>query len=197
MASDVYEVSDPRVLRAVAHPVRAHLLYELHARGAARAADLAVDLHVPANSVSFHLRQLAKYGLIEPAPERARDRRDKWWKLSAERGLSWSSKQLAAQPGGEAAMAVWRSSSRANVHEYVDRFFARPEKLTGRTHIQNNVSMRLTRQELLELGDALFDLLSRWAERGRQPVQADESGEDARRTYLALAFVQPYDAPLG
>jgi predicted ArsR family transcriptional regulator len=36
---------------------------------------------VPANQASFHLRQLAKYGLVEVAPDAGRDNRDRVWRL--------------------------------------------------------------------------------------------------------------------
>src|SRR6478736_3986815 len=76
-------LSDPRVLRAIAHPVRTRVLDELQASGPARAADIARELGIPANQASFHLRQLAKYGLVEEAPEEARDKRDRVWRADA------------------------------------------------------------------------------------------------------------------
>ena len=76
------------MLRAIAHPVRNRILTELTATGPMRAADLARELGVPANQASFHLRQLSKYGLIEEAPEAARDQRDRAWKATVDEGLS-------------------------------------------------------------------------------------------------------------
>jgi len=67
------------MLRAVAHPTRRSILRRLAARDFARAADLAADLELPANQVSFHLRVLGEAGLIREAPEHARDRRDRVW----------------------------------------------------------------------------------------------------------------------
>ncbi|WOF23209.1 helix-turn-helix domain-containing protein [Microbacterium betulae] len=67
-------------LKAKAHPVRLQLEHALGRRGFARAADLAADLGLPANQISFHLRVLADAGLIEEAPEHARDRRDRVWR---------------------------------------------------------------------------------------------------------------------
>ena len=75
---------DPRILRAIAHPARSRILSELYAGGSLRAADVARTLDIPANQASFHLRQLAKYGLVEEAPDEARDRRDRVWRLVAE-----------------------------------------------------------------------------------------------------------------
>ncbi|QMU96857.1 helix-turn-helix transcriptional regulator [Microbacterium esteraromaticum] len=68
------------MLKALANPLRRRIVNELIRRRHARAADLAADLDVAANTLSFHLRVLADAGLIEPDPEHARDRRDRVWK---------------------------------------------------------------------------------------------------------------------
>ena len=68
------------MMKAYAHPLRRRIAKAIAARGFARAADLAGDLDIPANSISFHLRVLSEAGLIEAAPERARDKRDRVWK---------------------------------------------------------------------------------------------------------------------
>src|SRR6478735_5739599 len=104
---------DPRILRAVAHPTRNRILSELSAAGSLRAVDIALRLDVPANQASFHLRQLAKYGLVEEAPDEARDKRDRVWRMVAEDGISFRSKDMLAQPGGAAAMEVYRQSARS------------------------------------------------------------------------------------
>lgn len=77
-------VSTPEALRAFAHPLRQRLIHELSILKHARAADLAEVLDEPANAISFHLRALARAGLITEAPEHARDRRDRVWKPVAE-----------------------------------------------------------------------------------------------------------------
>ena len=63
----VASLTDPRALRALAHPVRLALLGLLRLHGpltATRAGELAGESSA---SASFHLRQLAKYGLVEEA----------------------------------------------------------------------------------------------------------------------------------
>lgn len=67
------------MLKAWTHPLRRRIIRILARRIYARAADLSQELDVAPNSVSFHLRSLANAGLIEEAPERARDRRDRVW----------------------------------------------------------------------------------------------------------------------
>src|SRR5262245_60165192 len=122
-------VSDPRVLRAIAHPVRNRILSELYATGPLRAADVATALDIPANQASFHLRQLDKYGLVELAPELARDGRDRVWKPVHEHGISLSFNELEETPGGKGAVSVFRRQAAAVAHEAIDRVYGRRDEV--------------------------------------------------------------------
>jgi predicted ArsR family transcriptional regulator len=64
--SDHVELTDPRALRAYAHPLRMALLSLLRREGPKTATEAAPIVGDSVASCSFHLRQLAKYGLIEP-----------------------------------------------------------------------------------------------------------------------------------
>lgn len=68
------------MLKAMANPLRRQIFDTLAAMESARAADLAEALGVAANKTSFHLRELAKAGMIAEAPELARDKRDRVWR---------------------------------------------------------------------------------------------------------------------
>ncbi len=67
-------------LKALSNPIRRDILHALTARRYARATDLASDLGLPSNKISFHLRVLADARIIEEDPTHARDRRDRVWK---------------------------------------------------------------------------------------------------------------------
>ena len=92
-------MTDVRMLRGIAHPMRNRILEEMSAGGPMRAADVADRLGIPANQASFHLRQLAKYGLVEDAPELARDGRDRVWRVTFESGLSVNLDDLGPSGG--------------------------------------------------------------------------------------------------
>jgi DNA-binding transcriptional ArsR family regulator len=62
------ELTDPRALRALAHPVRLALVGLLRREGPLTATQAAAHVGESPSSCSFHLRQLAKYGLVEDAP---------------------------------------------------------------------------------------------------------------------------------
>jgi DNA-binding transcriptional ArsR family regulator len=74
------ETSDPRVIRALAHPVRLDLLELLVTVGPATAAQCGRLLGLPQANCSFHLRQLAKYGFVEEAGP-SDDRRERQWRM--------------------------------------------------------------------------------------------------------------------
>ena len=78
------EISDPKAIRALAHPLRLDLLALLGSGGPATAAQCGRVLGVSQASCSFHLRQLAKYGFVEDAGP-GRDRRERQWRTTQQR----------------------------------------------------------------------------------------------------------------
>lgn len=75
---------DEKRWRAYTHPVRVAILQLLDDRRPRRVTDIAAAIDAPVNSTSFHLRTLAKYGLIEPSgdsPEN-KDGRTSTWRRS-------------------------------------------------------------------------------------------------------------------
>jgi DNA-binding transcriptional ArsR family regulator len=73
-------VTDPRAIKALAHPMRLDLLELLATISPATAARCARVLGVPQANCSFHLRQLAKYGFVEDAGP-GDDRRERQWRI--------------------------------------------------------------------------------------------------------------------
>lgn len=190
-----YVAADARILRAVAHPTRSALLYELYAREAATATVLSEAVGAPVNAVSFHLRQLEKYGLIEQAPEQGTDARERWWRRSSERGLAFDSEEIGSQPGGEAALEVFKEHSLAWWQAMLSRFFDDADDKPGTVRAINDVPMLLTDDEAQQLATEVQALLLRWSEHGR--AQADKGAPDGkgvpagRRTYIGLSLILP------
>ena len=174
---------DPRILRAVAHPTRNRILSELFAAGALRAADIAKLIDVPANQASFHLRQLAKYGLVEEAPDEARDRRDRVWRLADPEGISFRTEDMVSQPGGEAAYEVFRRSAVAWGRHLVERAYAR-DNAQGKNSVAE-WALRLTPEEARDLTRDLGEVIDRWR-------TASRAADGERETYSIFAIVQPY-----
>lgn len=77
-------ITDPRAIKALAHPLRLDLLELLAAISPATAARCGRELGQSQASCSFHLRQLAKYGFVEDAGPGA-DRRERLWRTTDRR----------------------------------------------------------------------------------------------------------------
>lgn len=180
-------VEDYRVLATVAHPVRRRLLDVLRVEGAATASTLAARLGIAVGSVSHHAKVLAEHGLVVPAPELARDRRERWWRLGDAR-VSWSITHFADDPAGAAAseaaddlstrlqlerLQAWRSVRASAPRQWQD------------AATSTDTWMHLTPQELSELSEELTQVMLRWAERGRE---GDRAG---RRAVFAFAHAFP------
>jgi DNA-binding transcriptional ArsR family regulator len=180
-------VHDPRTLRAIAHPVRNRILNEITAQGSLRAADIARDLDIPANQASFHLRQLAKYGLIEEDPDAARDRRDRVWRAVSPAGFTVELRSLEKQPGGKAATAVFLRTARDWGHVVVDSAYT-AERDRGTYSTVTDMALRLTKDEAAEFARELEDVSSRWQQRTR-------GNDPKRRTYVYLSVVTPHPDP--
>ena len=176
------KLTDVRMLRGIAHPVRNRILDEMGAGGPMRAADIAERLGIPANQASFHLRQLAKYGLVEEAPELARDGRDRVWRATYESGLSVNLEDLVDQEGSKAAITVFRNQWTADAHAAIDRA-DRPEREKDAMVAVSTHAVRLTKAQAKVLAQEINDLVDGWRERGKSARSS--------RTYEVLWVLQP------
>ena len=108
-------LTDPKAIRALAHPVRWALLEALGQAGTLTATQASEMLGESPANCAFHLRTLAKYGFVEEAGGgRGRERP---WRQSYD-SMSWRTRQDDDPEASQAAAAldqVWldRSLSRA------------------------------------------------------------------------------------
>jgi DNA-binding transcriptional ArsR family regulator len=149
------------MLKAYAHPLRRRIAKSVASRGHARAADVAADLGVAANTVSFHLRVLAEAGMIEEAPEHARDKRDRVWKASEG---SWNVGSPEHPIADEELGGVLMNALADDHVEMMRRVMAwAPEYVSGRdpavhgTFSQAN--LRLTEAEFTELERRMHEVI--------------------------------------
>ncbi|MEV4630866.1 helix-turn-helix domain-containing protein [Micromonospora sp. NPDC049523] len=165
--AEIRQVTDSRVLAALAHPLRRRLMDALKVDGPSTVSSLADRTGQAVANVSHHLKVLAASELVEEAPELARDRRERWWRpVSA--GVRWSQADFVHDP---AAMAVFNASLSLNLdrHAGLVRAWwaaaeARAEEWTEGP-FSTDKWLHLTPGELAELGGELIGLLDRWANR--------------------------------
>lgn len=111
-----YELTDPRAMRALTHPLRLALIELLWREDTINATQAASELGESQASCSFHLRQLAKFGFVEEV-EGARGRA-RPWRLSR-RGM----RVATVQDDPNAAIA-WAALERLLRDRQLDRYRA-------------------------------------------------------------------------
>jgi DNA-binding transcriptional ArsR family regulator len=67
----ISDIGDPRLVKALAHPLRVQILSTLEDR-VASPSDLAMELDAPLGNVSYHVRTLADLGLVKLVKRRTR-----------------------------------------------------------------------------------------------------------------------------
>jgi hypothetical protein len=114
------QITDVRALAALAHPVRFALLNQLMTYGPRTASQCAAAVPATPSACSYHLRQLARWGLVEPAP--AEDGRERPWQASAT-GFSLRADPAdpAARPVQEALLAIQLDQDAALAREFLRR----------------------------------------------------------------------------
>ncbi|MFC0625666.1 ArsR/SmtB family transcription factor [Kribbella deserti] len=107
--------ADSSVIAAIHHPLRRRLVELLGVEGPATVGRLADATGELPGNISHHLKVLATAGVIEEAPELAKNRRERWWRR-AKASYSWS---LADAKGDPAAELVALSAEEANVAHHL------------------------------------------------------------------------------
>jgi predicted ArsR family transcriptional regulator len=160
--------SDPRALRAVAHPVRLDLLELLERDGPLTASRCAERLRLTAKVCSYHLSVLGKYGLIEETGE-GKGRARPW--RAGSRGLSYVHRPTETEGTARAADEFARTMLDRDVRQ-VEEFIARRRDLPRAWRNVSTMSsnpLRLTAPQLKELGRELFDVLDKYRQLGSNP----------------------------
>ena len=118
-------LSDPRELQALAHPVRMAIVEQLSISGPLTATELADRLDETPANCSWHLRKLARFGLVEEA-EGGTGRQRPWqvpgigFSWEDEDGSTSTEQRRAAQAMSELAMARAMDRLRQAQHRVVD-----------------------------------------------------------------------------
>jgi predicted ArsR family transcriptional regulator len=161
------ELTDPRTLRGLAHPVRLALIGLLRRVGPLTATEAGERIGESPASCSFHLRQLAKYGLVVEAGG-GRGRRRPW--RATAHSTSWPS--VPSDPEQSAAAtqlgAVVAGRYHAATIDYLERRRAEPAEWQ-RAGGLGDTFLFLTAAELAQLSDELDALLAPYAARVREP----------------------------
>lgn len=178
------EVTDPRALRGLAHPLRLALIGLLRREGPLTATEAGTILSESPASCSFHLRQLAKYGLVVEAGGGSGRRRP--WRATA-RTTSWPSVPADAEQAAAATELSVALAQRylAATLAYLRRRDSEPVEWQ-RAAMFGDAILYLTADELDEVSEQVDAVVARYAERTHDPRLRPTGARHV--TFVRLAF---------
>jgi DNA-binding transcriptional ArsR family regulator len=180
----VKKLTDPRALRALAHPTRLALVGVLRREGPLTATRAGELLGQSSASCSFHLRQLAKYGLVEEAG--GGTGRERPWRATT-MFTSWP--DVADDPELAAATDMFAGVLAERYFEYLRRWLEtrhREPEAWQKAAGFGDTMVYVTAEELAELLAGERALVDRYLDRQDHPELRPPGAR--RVTYLHLAF---------
>ena len=186
--SDSRRGSDPRALRALAHPVRLELLDLLQREGPLTASRCAELLDLTPKVCSYHLNLLGTYGLIEETGEGKG--RSRPWRLVVT-ALSYVHSPDEGESTARAADEFARTML-ARDASLVEAFIARRRDLPAGWRNKATMSsnpLRLTASQLEAFGGELIEVLERYRRLSADP------GRGARPVHVAMYAVPDLREP--
>ncbi len=180
----IKRLTDPRALRALAHPIRMSLVGLLRVEGPLTATRAGELLGESSASCSFHLRQLAKYGLVEEAG--GGKGRERPWQATA-MFTHWP--EVADEPEVAAAAGLLSSVVAETYFDdtmrWLDARAGEPHEWQQAAHF-GDTYLYVTAAELAELGDQVRALVDKYLDRQSNPALRPPGSRLV--TYLHLAF---------
>ena len=184
MALPEVKLTDPRSLRGYAHPLRMALMGLLRQEGPMTATQAAERLHESVPSCSFHLRQLAKYGLAERAD--AADARERPWRATA---LTTSWAEVSDDPATQAATDQLNAVILDNYRQRAQTFLAgrasEPPQWREVTGFGDSL-VYVTAPELAELVRRMDALVAEFDERLTDPSTRPEGARGIALIHMTL-----------
>ncbi|MBV9417132.1 MAG: helix-turn-helix transcriptional regulator [Solirubrobacterales bacterium] len=168
------ELTDPRAMRAITHPVRLALIEALGLEGPLTATRAAEVIGESPTTCSFHFRQLAKYGFVEEAstgPGRTRS-----WRLTRV-GMHFT--DVHDEPETRIAARALARTLRERSLERLDTYYElrssyppRWQEVTGASEFM----LHVTPDELQALDEEITEILRRFRDRIARPeLRPEES----------------------
>ena len=178
------KLTDPSALRGYAHPLRMSLLGLLRREGPMTATRAAAALGDNVPNCSFHLRQLAKYGLVERVP--GADARERPWQATAP-STAWDddSDDPAMRAAADQLTTVVVGQHMRRAEAYLAMRAGEPAEWRRAAGVSDAL-LYCTPSELVELVGQIDALLERFDARRADPASRPEGSRAVQLVYLAM-----------
>lgn len=170
---------DAQGIRALAHPVRLQILYHLQQHGPATATVLAPEVGASPSVTSWHLRHLAKHGLVKDAKEQGSGR-ERWWE--APRGFRFGGDDASSQAAQRRLRAVMEQVEGDIVGQWAEQVEPHLDTSWRAVAGRSNTTVLITRDELAEVERQIEALLAPYVL--RKDAAAEEAPSGAREVRL-------------
>jgi DNA-binding transcriptional ArsR family regulator len=178
-------ISDPRTMRALAHPVRIALLEALGREGELTATRAAELLDESPGNMSWHLQTLAKYGYVEETGG-GKGRSRPWRIASISNRFETATEDPEIEAAGEALESTFADRAYARLREWWARRASYPFAWRDAAFSSDSLGY-LTAEELAGIGEELFALFGRYRDR----VQDKRLRPPDARPVKLVAFGHP------
>lgn len=178
------EITDPQALRALAHPTRLAILGRLQRHGPATATQLSPHVGASPSVVSWHLRHLARFGLVKDW-DGMTSKRERGWQAAA-RGFRF---EMSEDAEGQSAARQLQSQMFAQYADQPLQWLQRDEprlpvswqRLAG----MSNTRVMLTETELRDLEGSIEELIAPFVRRTK------EEAPQGARSVRMMRYVLP------
>ncbi|MBL7260914.1 ArsR/SmtB family transcription factor [Paractinoplanes lichenicola] len=173
-------ITDPQVMRALAHPARIAIVEHLNSTGAVITATECAELvGLSPSATSYHLRELAKFGLVEQADSRGDGRERVWRSTSAGLSIDADRDDPETVSARAALVDIFLERDMERARHYIGRAAGEPEEWRETATISSH-QVSLTADELRELNEKVLALVEPYRVRRRQ----EEPPAGARRVQI-------------
>jgi DNA-binding transcriptional ArsR family regulator len=181
-------LSDPRAIRALAHPARLAIIEALLPGEELTATECASLTGLSPSATSYHLKALERWGIVAPGHAR-NDGRDRPWKARG-RSIEVSSDVPQSSMLVEAAvLEVFLDRNRALAAQFLEHRVSEPAQWRDVMELGNG-DYWLTAGELAEISAALRRVLEPYEHR-----RAGSRPDGSRRVRIARLIVPRADSP--
>lgn len=156
-------ITDPRALRALAHPARQSLITELYSGEVLTATEAADIVDLSPSATSYHLRALEKFGIVIRG-DASGDARQRPWRAAADSlSVRPETYRAAGLDASSSSFTGWLADLDAGLAR-AGRAIADGHDDVGHT---SHSRLWLTPTEMVELRDRLIDLVDEYKNRTR------------------------------
>ena len=182
-------LSNPRAIRALAHPARLAIIEALFSGDELTATECAALTGLSPSATSYHLKALERWGIVEAGQPRA-DGRDRPWKAKG-RSIEVSSQVPRGTVLAESAvLETFLDRNRTLIAEFLDHQASEPPEWRDAAELASS-DYWLTAEELAEVSQALRSVLQPYADRRRG------SRPDKSRRVRVMRLIVPRAEPAG